>query len=295
MLSAFRRSPPARASLSGWFPVLVCALLAGALAPACSFMGGGRALAAGTDTYAVFAQRFAAVRSELTPVYHAEVVRAYPHDPHAFTEGLVFDRGRLFESTGLQGRSSLRQVDLQTGRVVKRVLLPPRYFGEGLTDWHGRLLQLTWQSGTGFVYDRENFRVLKRFTYAGQGWGLTHDARSLIMSDGSPVLRFFDPKSLRQTRQVRVRDHGAPIANLNELEYIDGEIFANVWLTDYIAIISPETGEVKAWLDLTALCSRVQQEQPVDVLNGIAYDAVRHRIFVTGKLWPQLFEIKIAQ
>ncbi len=297
MLSVVRRLFPAPAvfqELPGrWLLVILFAVLLGGPAFAGETPGRNTPLSPGPNVYAAFARRFASVRSPLTPVYHCQVVRAYPHDPGAFTEGLIFSRGSLFESTGLRGRSTLRKVNLQTGRIVREIFLPVRYFGEGLTCWHGRLIQLTWQSDTGFVYAQGSFRRLQKFAYAGQGWGLTHDARALIMSDGTADLQFLDPDSFKEIKRLTVRDHGIPIENLNELEYIDGNIFANVWLTDYIGIISPRTGDVKAWIDLRPLCRRVQREQPVGVLNGIAYDAVRHRIFVTGKLWPQLFEVKI--
>jgi glutaminyl-peptide cyclotransferase len=224
------------------------------------------------------------------------IVRAYPHDPNAFTQGLVFVDGHLYESTGLNGRSSLRMVDLQTGRVLQHHDLPPEYFGEGLTNWDGSLVQLTWKAGTAFVYDRFSFALQRSLHYAGEGWGLTQDGKSLIMSDGSPVLRFLDPRTFRELRRMSVIDeNGQPVLNLNELEYIHGDIYANVWHTDRIARISPRTGKVLGWIDLSGLIDKSQLSDLDAVLNGIAYDSKWDRLFVTGKLWPKLFEIKVVR
>jgi glutamine cyclotransferase len=223
-----------------------------------------------------------------------EVVHVYPHDSKAFTQGLIFVDGHLYESTGLNGRSSIRMVDLASGTVLQKYDVPVEYFGEGLTDWGSSLLQLTWKAHKGFVYDRFSFSVLKTFPYEGEGWGLTHDGTRLIMSDGTAYLRFLDPKSFVETGRIHVTDEaGRAIEELNELEYIRGEIYANVWETDEIVRISPRTGKVLGWIDLTGIIDKRELGDPDAVLNGIAYDAKGDRIFVTGKLWPKLFEIKI--
>jgi glutamine cyclotransferase len=222
------------------------------------------------------------------------VVRSYPHDPQAYTQGLVYENGFLYESTGLNGRSSLRMVDLETGRVLQRADVPEKYFAEGLTDWGSTLIQLTWQSHIAFEYDRFSFRQLRTFNYSGEGWGLTEDGKNLILSDGSATLRFFNPETFREVRHIVVKDHGAQITQLNELEFVHGEIYANVWHTDRIVRISPSTGKVIGWIDLTGLLAPGQVSDPEAVLNGIAYDAAHDRLFVTGKLWPRLFEIKIV-
>jgi glutaminyl-peptide cyclotransferase len=223
-----------------------------------------------------------------------KVLNTYPHDRMAFTEGLVIDGGALYESTGLNGQSSLRRVDLESGKVLQSVPLDQQYFGEGVTTWKDQIVQLTWQSHVGFVYDKATFKLLKTFNYPGEGWGLTHDDQSLIMSDGTPTIHFLDPVTLQETKRITVTDKGQPIVNLNELEYVHGEILANVWQTDHIARIAPDTGAVIGWIDLAGLLSQADRQQPVDVLNGIAYDAVRDRLFVTGKLWPKLFEIALV-
>jgi glutamine cyclotransferase len=224
-----------------------------------------------------------------------EVVHTYPHDPGAFTQGLLYEGGYLYESTGLEGQSSLRKVELATGRVVQKIDVPSPYFAEGLAEWQNRLVQLTWVSHVAFVYDRTNFRKLSELRYSGEGWGLTHDGRHLIMSDGSDTLRYLDPLTFHTIRKLSVKDAGEPVINLNELEYINGEIFANVWQTDSIARISPETGRVNEWVDLTGLLPASDHTPDTDVLNGIAYDAKENRLFVTGKRWPKLFEIRIRQ
>lgn len=227
------------------------------------------------------------------PVEGYRVVHIYPHDSSAFTQGLVMVDGMLYEGTGLNGRSSVRAVDLATGRVLQSVKVPSRYFGEGLTDWGGNLIELTWLAHRGFVYDRFSMRLVRTFKYKGEGWGLTHDGKNLIMSDGSPVLRFLDPVTFKVVRTLAVSDGGRPVKELNELEYIDGEIYANVWQTDRIARISPATGEVIAWIDLSGLMGSGPRDGNA-VLNGIAYDQKNDRLFVTGKLWPKLFEIKLV-
>jgi glutaminyl-peptide cyclotransferase len=228
------------------------------------------------------------------PVLSYEVVNTFPHDPAAFTQGLIYRDGHLFESTGLKGQSSLRKVKLETGAVVERRVVDKRYFAEGLTDWGNRLLQLTWETSIGFIYDVSTFEPVGTFTYTGEGWGLTHDSSRLIMSDGTSALRFLDPSTQREIGRITVKDGDRPIERLNELEFIKGEVYANVWLTDRIAIISPATGRVTAWLDLVGL-RRGPAQPGNDVLNGIAYDAQRDRLFVTGKLWPTLYEIRVRR
>ena len=227
------------------------------------------------------------------PVYGYRVVNVYPHDRQAFTQGLIWCDGFLYEGTGLNGASGLRKVRLETGRVVEQHLLDRQYFGEGITEWGGRLLQLTWKSNLGFIYDRSNLKVRGTFRYPGEGWGLTRDRDRLIMSDGTATLRFLDPRTLRETGRLNVRSGGVPLAALNELEFVRGEIFANVYQTDWIARISPQTGAVTGWIDLRGLLPEADRLIPVDVLNGIAYDAGGKRLFVTGKLWPKLFEIEL--
>jgi glutaminyl-peptide cyclotransferase len=233
-------------------------------------------------------------RQAQAPVYGYDVMRSYPHDPKAFTQGLIYRDGVLFESTGLKGESTLRKVRLETGEVLQKHVVDKRYFAEGLTDWGSRLVQLTWETNIGFVYDIATFAQLRTFPYAGQGWGLTRDAKRLIMSDGTPSLRFLDPETLKEIGQVAVRDGGRLIDNLNELELIKGEVYANVWLTDRIAIISPDTGRVAAWVDLTGIRGPARTAGD-DVLNGIAYDAAGNRLFVTGKYWPRLYEIRVRR
>ena len=224
-----------------------------------------------------------------------ESSKAYPHDPCAFTQGLIFANGFLYESTGLNGKSSLRQVELETGRVLKKYDLPFQYFGEGLTLWHGSLIQLTWTSGKGFVYNLQSFAVEREFSYSGEGWGLTNDGKSLIMSNGTEELIFLNPATLVRQRSLRVLDMGEPVRLLNELEYIKGEIFANVWQEDFVAMISPQTGEVTGWIDMSALRGELPPASNAEALNGIAFDAEKDRIFVTGKLWPLLFEIEVIK
>jgi glutaminyl-peptide cyclotransferase len=228
-----------------------------------------------------------------TPVYGYRIVNTYPHDPMAYTQGLIYRDGFLFESTGLNGRSTLRKVNLETGEVVQQESVDSRYFAEGLTDWSNRLVQLTWQSNIGFLYDLATFRLQGTFRYAGEGWGLTHDRTRLILSDGSESLRFLNPETLREIGRVVVTDGGIPVRDLNELEYVRGEVYANVWHTDRIARISTASGHVTGWIDLKGLLPRVYQLEPEAVLNGIAYDAAHDRLFVTGKLWPKLFEIRV--
>lgn len=220
------------------------------------------------------------------------VVSAYPHDPNAFTQGLVVYAGKLLEGTGQYGSSSLRRVDIQTGRVEQLLPLEATYFGEGIAVLDDRVFQLTWQNGVGFVYDAKTFAAERTFRYTGEGWGLTTDGTHLILSDGTSALRFLDPETLAVVRQLSVTDAGIPVVRINELEYIEGEIWANIWYQDRIARIAPDSGEVLGWIDLSALYPRAGRPND-DVLNGIAYDAAEQRLFVTGKNWPQLFELEI--
>jgi glutaminyl-peptide cyclotransferase len=228
-------------------------------------------------------------------VYGYQVVKVYPHDRQAFTQGLQYVDGFLYEGTGQHGQSSIRKVKLDTGQVVQHQPLDSKYFGEGITVFGDTLVQLTWQTELGFVYDKTTFKQLKTFRYTGEGWGLTHDGKRLIMSNGDArgELRFLDPASLKETGRLVVRDGGRPVDDLNELEYVKGEVFANIWQTHRIARISPKTGEVTGWIDLTGLLDP-RDAAGVDVLNGIAYDEAGDRLFVTGKYWPKLFEIKIV-
>jgi glutaminyl-peptide cyclotransferase len=227
------------------------------------------------------------------PVAGYRVVHVFPHDSQAFTQGLVYLDGVFYEGTGLNGRSTIRKVKIETGQVMQMQKLDSQYFGEGIAILNDTLFQLTWQSGIAFLYDRATFTRTGTFSYTGEGWGLTHDGRRLIMSDGTATLRFIDPASHKEISRLAVRDGGRPVLNLNELEYIKGEVFANVWQTDRIARISPKTGEVSGWIDLKGLLPASEQA-PDAVLNGIAYDAAGDRLFVTGKLWPKVFEIRIV-
>ncbi len=227
------------------------------------------------------------------PVHSYRVVAVYPHDPEAFTQGLAYGDGLLYEGTGLYGSSSLRETMLETGEVSRSRSLPSQLFGEGIALWEDRLFQLTWRSGICLVWDLEDLTVKKTFTYPTEGWGITSDGRSLIMSDGSSELRFLDPESFRVTRTVEVLAEGQPLKRLNELEYVEGLIYANVWETDEIAIISPETGDVVGAIDLSGLLTE-EERQGADVLNGIAYDPENGRLLVTGKLWPKIFEIEVV-
>ncbi|MHB8901243.1 MAG: glutaminyl-peptide cyclotransferase [Thermoguttaceae bacterium] len=228
-------------------------------------------------------------------IYGYEIVNTYPHDPQAFCQGLVFIDGQLYEGTGQYGQSTLRKVELETGKVLQQVSLDQRLFGEGIAVWDQRIFQLTWQSGVGLVYDRQGFNEIGRFRIHGEGWGLTHNGQSLILSNGTPVIQFLDPNTFRVVRRITVRDQRNWVRNLNELEFVDGVILANVWTTNRIAWISPETGNVTAWIDLEGLTPAEVREKPDAVLNGIAYDAPSKRLFVTGKYWPNLFEIRVVK
>lgn len=227
-----------------------------------------------------------------TPVAGYQIVRSYPHDRQAFTQGLVYHGGFLYEGTGLNGKSSIRKVRLENGEVLQVQPLESRYFGEGIAIVGDRLIQLTWQTEVGFVYDLATFTRQQTFTYKGEGWGLTYDGTRLIMSDGTSWLRFVDPATLKETGRLQVKDAGRSVEEINELEMVKGELYANVWGTDRIARVSPKTGAILGWIDLKGLLSP-RESVGVDVLNGIAYDAVGDRLFVTGKLWPRVFEIRV--
>jgi len=226
------------------------------------------------------------------PVLNVKLVRAYPHDPRAFTQGLEYFGGFLYESTGIAGESTLRKIALGTGKVIQKVELPPQYFGEGLTIFHGKIYQLTWLSKKGFIYDLRTFRPIGEFSYDGEGWGLTHEDKSLIMSDGTNKIRYIDPVSFNVTRTLEVYAGGEGVVNLNELEYVNGEILANIWHSTRIARIDARSGQVLAWIDLTSIVA-MEQHGDEAVLNGIAYDKIGHRLFVTGKNWSKVFEIKL--
>lgn len=221
------------------------------------------------------------------------IVRVFPHDTAAYTQGLAYRDGFLYEGTGLNGRSSLRKVRLETGEVIQKVDLGPEFFGEGITLVKDKVLQLTWKSGVGFVYDLQTFHLMRRFSYSGEGWGLATNDRKIFLSDGTSDIRILDPATLKETRRLKVHDGSTPVDQLNELEFVDGQIFANVWHENRIARISPQTGAVVGWIDLDGLLSPIYHLESEAVLNGIAYDPIRKRLFVTGKLWPSVFEIRL--
>jgi glutaminyl-peptide cyclotransferase len=228
------------------------------------------------------------------PEYGYQIVHTYRHDPLAYTQGLVYvGNGILYEGTGLDEQSTIRKVKLDTGEVLQKRDVPG-VFGEGIILWKGRLLELTWQHHIGFIYDSETFEPKGRFEYPGEGWGLTHDGKRIIMSDGTAQLRFWDPETLKETGRITVTDDGRPIEELNELEFIKGEVWANVYQTDRIARIDPATGKVTGWIDLSGILKAEDRNDLTDVLNGIAYDTAGDRIFVTGKRWPKLFEIRLT-
>ncbi len=235
----------------------------------------------------------APLQAQRASIQSYEVVASAPHDPDAFTQGLLFQDGVLYESTGLHGRSSIRKVDPATGKVLQKRDVDARYFGEGIVAWKGRLLELTWQNQIGFIYDLKTFEPKATFSYPGEGWGLTHDGRRIIMSDGTDELRFLDPDTLEEKGRVRVTDGGGAVFNINEIEWIEGEVWGNIWGSDWIARIDPATGKVKAWIDLTGLLPAADRSGSEDVLNGIAYDAEAGRVLVTGKLWPKVYEIRV--
>jgi glutaminyl-peptide cyclotransferase len=265
--------------------VAACLIISFTIAPAACNNGGLQTITTTTTTPA----------AQTATHYTYRIVNSYPHDRTAFTQGFVYFNGFLYESTGLNGQSSIRKVELATGMVMQSKTLPQQYFGEGLTMWQDTLIQITWQSGIGFVYDRETFDLESDFNYVTEGWGLTNDGSRIIMSDGTANLYFIDPVTFQRTSQIEVKDGTSSVVRLNELEFIDGKIYANVWQTDRIAIIDPACGRVESWIDLTGLLTPAQASGVyVDVLNGIAYDAAQKRLFVTGKLWPLIFEIQLV-
>ncbi len=235
--------------------------------------------------------------SSSLPIYGYRVINKYHHDPTAYTQGLVItaDGSEFIEGTGLWGQSSLRRVDIETGEVRQYVALPDGVFGEGVTLFDDRIYQLTWKSNTGYIYDSDSFEFLGIFRYPHEGWGITHDGQELILSDGTDTIHFWDPETLTETRQIQVTDQNGPVMLLNELEYVEGEILANIWFSDLIARISPDSGEVIGWIDLTGLLEGETEDSTNDVLNGIAYDNQSKRLFVTGKRWPIMFEIELFQ
>jgi len=224
--------------------------------------------------------------------YTFSVVNVYPHDKNAFTQGLVFDDGILYEGTGIEGESTLRRVELETGKVLQSVNLSSQFFGEGITVFEGKIVQLTWKSHKGFVYDKNSFELLSEFSYTTEGWGITHDGSRLIMSDGTATLHFLNPETFEEVGTVEVYDNDHPVTRLNELEYIQDEVYANIWTEEKIAIINPQTGQVKGWINLSGLRDW-ENLYAGDVLNGIAYDTTEDRLFVTGKLWSLLFQIEL--
>jgi glutaminyl-peptide cyclotransferase len=228
------------------------------------------------------------------PILSYKVVAEYPHSTDSYTEGFLYLDGLFYEGTGIAGHSALLAIQPETGRPVQRLALAPQYFGEGIVDWGPNIYQWTWQSHICFVYDRFTLRMLKQLSYTGEGWGMTRTAKELITSDGTATLRFRDPNSFKETHHILVKDGERTIGELNELEFIKGEIYANVWHSDLIARINPHDGRVIAWIDLTGLLPDDQKINAESVLNGIAYDAKRDRLFVTGKQWPKVFEIKVV-
>ena len=249
-------------------------------------------------TIAIATYACAPVSQAGVPEYTFEVVHSYPHDRTAFTEGLFYLGGFLYESTGIEGASSVRKVRLETGEVVQRHDLPSAYFGEGIIHWKDRLIQLTYKTEVGFVYNLSTFETERRFEYPGEGWAMTQDGKNIFMSDGTAQIRIWDPETLQELRRITVTDQGQPVPNVNELEWVKGEIYANIWETDRIARIDPATGRVVGWIDLAGLLNpneRIAGPEGTDVLNGIAYDAKGNRLFVTGKRWPKLFEIRLVR
>ena len=230
-----------------------------------------------------------------TPVWNAKVVATYPHDTGAYTQGLIIENGQMFEGTGQYGNSTLREVDLKTGKVSRSISLDKQYFGEGITILDGKIFQLTWKNNFCFVYDRKTFQYKEYFRYPYEGWGLTNNGKELILSDGSSELRFIDPNSFKEVRRISVKSGTERIKNLNELEYVNGEIWANIWYEDRIARVSPENGKLLGWIDLSGLYPKSQRDDRDQVLNGIAQDPDTKKIYVTGKNWPKLFEIEIVK
>jgi glutamine cyclotransferase len=238
--------------------------------------------------------RAASEAGHKTAVYGYKVLHTYPHDMNAFTQGLVFDNGILYEGTGGYGTSTLRKVQLESGKVLQLHKLPPQLFGEGVTVFGDRIIQLTWKAKTGLVYDKKTSALIRTFKYETQGWGITHDKKRLIMSDGTSNITFLDPNTFKVTGQLKVHDNNTPVMGVNELEYVDGKIYANIWPTNRIAIIAPDTGKVTAWIDLKGILDPSERKHRIDVLNGIAYDQKNKRLFVTGKWWPKLFHIELT-
>lgn len=275
--------------------IFALVLLLGGAACQTPSAGSGGATPANTAAAAASPTATPVPKDEPPPVYTFEVVNSWPHDKKAFTQGLVFHDGGLLESTGQYGESTLRRVELKTGKVKKKVDVGKQYFAEGLTLLNGKLYQLTWQNGKAFVYDLDNLKQSGEFKYDGEGWGLTHDGESLILSDGTNQLRFIDPQTFKVKRTISVLDRGHPLRELNELEYVKGEIYANVWHDDRIVRIDPKDGRILGWINLAGLMPAEQLEDGEAVLNGIAYDEASDRLFVTGKLWPKLFEIRVVK
>ena len=237
----------------------------------------------------------AAATRQSVPVYGYEIVAEHPHDPMAFTQGLVYEDGIFYEGTGQWGESTVRHVDIESGEVIQSVDIAPELFGEGITIWEDRVIQITWRSQVAFVYDKVTLEQIGQFSYETEGWGITHDGEQLIMSDGTDIVSFRDPDTFAVTGQIRVNDQGQPVTMLNELEYVEGEIWANLWLTDLIARIDPATGNVTGYIDLTGILPpELRSDDPDEVLNGIAYDPETGRIWVTGKRWPTMFEIRLV-
>jgi glutamine cyclotransferase len=265
-----------------------------ALAAAPSCLSPDEPLVPASQTIPAASPPISRTQQSAIPRYGYRVVKSYPHDRGAYTEGLQYVDGALYESTGRNGASDLRRVVLGTGEVQQRCTLPDVYFGEGVTVLGDKIYQLTWQNHVGYVYDKTSFTLQRSFTYPSEGWGLTHDGQRLIMSDGTATIHFLDPARLEETGHIDVHDDLGPVVRLNELEYVRGEIYANVWQTDWIVRIDPQTGTVLGWIDLGGLLSAEDRQQKVGELNGIAYDAARDRLFVTGKLWPKVFEIELV-
>ncbi len=228
-----------------------------------------------------------------TPLFDYKVVNTFPHDEKAFTQGLVFENGMLYEGTGLYGKSALTMRTLDSIEVLQTYRLPSSLFGEGITYYNNSIIQLTWRAGVGFIYDPSDFRVLTSFSFSTEGWGITNNGHTLIMSDGTDNIYFLDPENLKETRRIKVTDNKNPVTSINELEYIKGKIYANIWKSDRIAIIHPDSGQVEGWIHLTKLVRKAGGDNKIKTLNGIAYDNENDRIFVTGKLWPEMYEIKI--
>ena len=248
-----------------------------------------------SDSDLLFAKNSSTSTKSSIPVYTYFIVNKIPHDFNAYTQGLVFNDGYLYESTGRRGQSSLRKVDPDNGAVITLHSLADEFFGEGITILDEKIYQLTWQSYTGFIYDKSTFLVMEEFFYNTEGWGITHNGRELIVSDGTSTLYFLDPITMEVLKQITVTDNNGPVQNLNELEYVNGEIFANVLFSYQIARINPTNGEITGWIDLSGILDNERIDYPIDVMNGIAYDKASDRLFVTGKLWPQVFEIRLIK